>query len=229
MSGGAPLADDATIAKLRRFPMTPVIYKGGSANDDALLAQMFLERKKVFIDLLGWDLPALDDRFELDQFDLSSTLYIICADDQGEHLGSLRLIPCNQPYLLGTIFPTLCAAAPPASPDIWEISRLCLSRSVRAAERTKARNHLATALVQLALDNGIAGYCCVADEAWGAQIKTFGWRCHHLGDTRQLSGTSIGALQIAIDADTPDMLRRGGIWCEDARELRVKTVMEACL
>ncbi|AXB80462.1 acyl-homoserine-lactone synthase [Novosphingobium sp. P6W] len=207
--------------------MAPVIYDGGSANDDALLAQMFLERKRVFIDLLGWDLPVRDDRFELDQFDLPTTRYVVCASDQGEHLGSLRLIPCDQPYLLGAIFPSLCADAPPSSPDIWEISRLCLSRSIRAADGLNARNCLATALVQLALEEGIVGYCCVADEVWGAQIQTFGWRCRQLGDAQQLSTGSIGALQIAIDDDTPELLRRTGIWRADTRASRNVVAMEA--
>lgn len=30
---------------------------------------MFEERKRVFVDLLGWDVPVLARRYEIDQFD----------------------------------------------------------------------------------------------------------------------------------------------------------------
>ncbi len=39
------------------------------APGNAALRAMFAARKQVFIDKLQWDLPVLDGRFELDQFD----------------------------------------------------------------------------------------------------------------------------------------------------------------
>ena len=48
-----------------------IIVEGGCPNPrtDRTLRSMFEDRKSVFVDLLKWDLPVLDGRFELDGFD----------------------------------------------------------------------------------------------------------------------------------------------------------------
>ncbi|GLJ00718.1 hypothetical protein Sbs19_45390 [Sphingobium sp. BS19] len=38
---------------------------------------MFEERKRVFVDLLGWDVPVLARRYEIDQFDDDEAVYIV--------------------------------------------------------------------------------------------------------------------------------------------------------
>jgi acyl-homoserine lactone synthase len=192
--------------------MAHVICGGGGVSEDALFAQMFQERKRVFIDLLGWDLPALDGRFEVDQFDNPATRYIICASPEGEHLGSLRLLPCNGPYLLGSVFSFLCEGEPPVTPKIWEISRLCLSRAIRAPERRSVRDHLATAVTRFALQEGIQAYCCVADMPWYSQLLSFGWRCEPLGLPQHLECGMIGALKILITDETPALMQEAGVW-----------------
>lgn len=50
------------------------------APGDAALRGMFAARKQVFIDQLKWDLPVLDGRFELDQFDTPDARYLILLD-----------------------------------------------------------------------------------------------------------------------------------------------------
>jgi N-acyl-L-homoserine lactone synthetase len=192
--------------------MARIICGSGGVSEDALFAQMFQERKRVFIDLLGWDLPALAGRYEVDQFDIPATRYIICASAQGEHLGSLRLLPCNGPNLLGSVFPYLCESDAPSAPDMWEISRLCLSRNIKACERRFVRDQLATAVTLYALEEGIRAYCCVADMPWYSQLASFGWRCEPLGLPQPLDKGMIGALKILIDADTPALMAAAGIW-----------------
>ena len=192
--------------------MTHVIHGGSATADDGLLAQMYQDRKRVFIDLLHWDLPVRDGLYEIDQFDTSSTIYLIIAGPDGKHLGSMRLLPTTQPHVLGTIFPVLCEDSPPEAPDVWEISRLCLSRSIRAAERLQVRNRLATVATLFALNNGISAYCCVADMPWHQQILSFGWRCLPLGLPQHLPSGILAALSIEIDEDTPELLHDAGIW-----------------
>lgn len=199
--------------------MTHVIQGGWAAADGALLSQMYHERKRVFIDLLRWDLPALDGRYEIDQFDTPATIYLIIAGTDGAHLGSVRLLPTTQPHLMGDVFPSLCEDGPPRSPDVWEISRLCLSRSIRAAERRQVRDHLATTLTLYALDHGIRAYCCVADMPWYSQILSFGWRCQPLGLPRQLPCGMLGALMIHIGQETPRLMEDAGVWSPPASPL----------
>lgn len=192
--------------------MTHVIHGGWGAAEGALLSQMYQERKRVFIDLLGWDLPALDGRYEIDQFDTPATIYLIIARSDGGHLGSLRLLPTTQPHVLGSIFPLLCEGAPPQAPDVWEISRLCLSRSIRAAERRMVRDQLATAATLFALEKGIRAYCCVADMPWLSQLLSFGWRCEPLGPPQELPCGTLGALNIHIGEGTPALMQDAGVW-----------------
>lgn len=199
--------------------MAHVICGGEGVSEDALFAQMFEERKRIFIDLLGWDLPALDGRFEVDQFDNPATRYIICAGLDGQHLGSVRLLPCDGPNLLGSVFPFLCDGEPPDGADIWEISRLCLSRSIRAAERRLVRDQLATAITRFALNAGIQAYCCVADMPWYSQLLSFGWRCEPLGLPQSLDCGTIGALKILITEETPALMQQAGVWSDSLAPL----------
>ena len=103
---------------------------------DRRLRTMFEDRKSVFVDLLKWDVPVLDGRFELDQFDDGHATYIIIADENGDHLGSARLLPTTRPHILGTLFPDLCAGPPPIGPGVFEITR-CLETCAAAFSRKR--------------------------------------------------------------------------------------------
>jgi acyl-homoserine lactone synthase len=192
----------------------PIIVEGGYSEpcNDGTLRAMFEDRKSVFVDLLKWDVPVLDGRFELDEFDDRNATYLIIADEDGDHLGSARLLPTTRPHILGTLFAGLCAAPPPAGQDVMEITRFCLSRRRNAASRRRTRNQLVTALAWHALENGIRTYTGVAELTWLQQILAFGWDCRPLGVPARLECGMIGALAIEIGPDTPRLLAANGIW-----------------
>lgn len=179
---------------------------------DRTLRTMFEDRKSVFVDLLKWDLPVLDGRFELDQFDNEHATYLIIADEEGDHLGSARLLPTTGPHILDSLFVALCAAPPPTGPKVAEITRFCLSRRHNAARRQRTRNQLVTALAWHALETGIRTYTGVAEFAWLQQILAFGWDCRPLGVPARFDCGMLGALAIEIRSDTPDLLAANGIW-----------------
>jgi acyl-homoserine lactone synthase len=178
---------------------------------EPLLQAMFEARKQVFVDLLKWDVPVLENRFEIDQFDDEHAIYLIVADAAGRHLGSARLLPTSRPHILDSLFPTLCAGEPPRSPDCFEITRFCLGRNQTARARRETRNRLVSALAQYALANGISIYTGVAELNWLQQILAFGWRCRPLGLPQLIGGRTLGALRIDIDSDTPALLAANGI------------------
>lgn len=182
----------------------------GPGND--MLRAMFEDRKSVFVDLLNWDVPVLDGRFELDEFDDSHATYLIIADEAGDHLGSARLLPTTRPHILGSLFGSLCAAPPPMGPHVYEISRFCLSRRQNAASRRLTRNQLVSGLVSHALETGIRTYTGVAEMGWLQQILAFGWDCRPLGAPVRSDCGLLGALAIEIGPDTPDRLAANGIW-----------------
>ncbi|WP_448665163.1 acyl-homoserine-lactone synthase [Sphingomonas sp. CJ20] len=186
---------------------------------DIALRSMFAARKSVFVDLLNWQLPVLAGKYELDQFDNAQARYLILTDARYEHLASARLLPTTRPHILDSLFPALCADAPPRGRDIWEITRFCLDRTLRAPERRAARNRLVTAIVEHALGNGIRKYTGVAEIGWLQQILSFGWTCRPLGLPAPDGRTMLGALEIEIDAETPGLLAAGGVWCADVLPL----------
>jgi len=178
------------------------------------LRGMFEARKQVFIDLLGWDLPVLAERYEIDQFDNAHATYLILTDPERRHLASARLLPTDQPGILTSLFPDLCDEAPPSGPDVLEITRFCLSRELRAAERRVVRNMLVTAIAQFGVANGVRTYTGVAELPWLQQILGFGWTCAPIGLPREHDGKMLGALRIEIEPDTLDKLATAGVFVE---------------
>ena len=190
-----------------------IVEKGQARpSESRTLNAMFKDRKSVFVDLLKWDVPVLEGRFELDEFDNEAATYIIIADETGDHVGSARLLPTTRRHILADFFPDLCVAAPPRGHDVREITRFCLSRRQNAAARRQTRNYLVSALAAYALQTGISTYTGVSEVSWLQQILAFGWECRPLGAPVRYDCGLIGALAIEITEATPDLLRANGIW-----------------
>jgi N-acyl-L-homoserine lactone synthetase len=175
------------------------------SDQNVILRSMFKERKRVFVDMLGWNIPVIGD-CEIDQFDTPDAHYLIITDPiTNQHKGSLRLLPTTAPHILADLFPHLCEEPAPRGPDIFEITRLCLSPSLRAKDRRLVRNQLATALVHYAGFLGITRYTGVGTLSWLSQVLAMGWRALPLGFPQASASGTITALEIHIE---PDSLRR---------------------
>jgi N-acyl-L-homoserine lactone synthetase len=182
----------------------------------AAMRAMFAARKRVFVDLLRWDIPVLDGRFEIDQFDDEFARYIIIIDDAGRHLASTRLLATTRPGILDSLYPELVDGPLPAADDVFEITRFCLTPDCTAAERRLIRNQLVTAIARYALDHGIRRYTGVADMSWLRQILDFGWTCSLLGEPKTVGAATLAALQIMIDGATLAGLADRGVYAETA-------------
>ncbi|MEG3088351.1 acyl-homoserine-lactone synthase [Sphingomonas sp. PB4P5] len=182
------------------------------AGCDKVMRGMFAARKAVFVDLLGWQVPVLAGRYEVDQFDDQHARYLIVTDEECGHLASARLLPTVRPHILDSLFPALCAGLVPRGPGVFEITRFCLDPTISAPRRRDARNRLVTALVDHALFNGIHAYTGVAESCWLAQILRFGWDAAPLGQFESEGGKRLAALSINITAATPTLLEQTGIW-----------------
>lgn len=173
---------------------------------------MFTARKDVFIDLLRWELPVLDGKFEIDEFDTPEAEYLILCEKGGQHRASTRLLQTDGPHLLANIYSHLCVGPVPTGHDIREITRFCLDRNQTSRDRLSARNQLVTGLTTYALRWGISQYTGVADLAWFKKIQTFGWDCRALGTPIAENGRLLVALQIHIDETTPERLHKTGAY-----------------
>jgi acyl homoserine lactone synthase/acyl-homoserine lactone synthase len=173
---------------------------------------MFAARKQVFIDRLGWSLPALAGQYELDQFDDAYAHYLILTDGDGRHRASSRLLRTDRPHLLGDLYAMLCSEGVPCGPTIREVTRFCLDPAFGARERRIARNELVSALADHAITTGISAYTGIAGIRWFEQIAEFGWDCRALGPARTIDGQQLVALHITIDPGTIPALEATGIY-----------------
>src|SRR5260221_8205237 len=150
-----------------------------------LFTSMHADRKRVFVDMLKWDVPH-DGRFEKDQYDTDFADYLILKDSaSGEHRGSVRLLPTTGPHILGDVFPFLCEGKVPRGPRIREITRLVVSPSVNRLERLPTRNALGRAMVEFGLMTGVEYYTAVCEMGFLTQLLAAGWRIDPLGMPQQ--------------------------------------------
>lgn len=191
--------------------MLRIIGREARNREHKALRAMFEARKRVFVDLLKWDLPVLAGRYEVDQFDDGNAVYLIVTDEDANHLASARLLATTRPALLDVLYPELVHGPVPRGPEIFEITRFCLSPGIGARLRRTARDALLVGLAQYALDHGIRSYTGVAEVSWFEQIRRFGWACHALGAPRGEGGRLLTALRIEIDDTTIPRLALNGV------------------
>lgn len=172
-----------------------------------LFDRMFEDRKRLFIDLLRWNIPITGHRFEIDSFDTSDAIYIIAADRNSNHLGSLRLLPSAYPHILDSLFDSLCPKGVPTGEHIYEITRLCLPARFDTKRRLEIRKLLISAMVDYALTHGIEKFTGVVDARFRTEILSMGWLAEPLGPAITYGDANLGAFAIHIAPDTPDRLR----------------------
>lgn len=183
--------------------MHAVVTRGNSETFAPQLEQMFRHRKVLFVDTLKWSVPVVDDVYEKDQFDTDSALYVLILDKpNGDHIGSVRLLPTTAPHILGALFPNLCRHSVPSNDSTWEITRLCCAPRQGSKRRTDIRHRIGIALAEFGLLFGISQYTCVAELGWLSQILAVGWECEPLGPPVRHEATQIGALLIKISPET---------------------------
>jgi N-acyl-L-homoserine lactone synthetase len=165
------------------------------------LDTMHRDRKRVFVDRLKWQVPVVDGIYEKDQFDNDDAVYIVAADPiTGQHHGSLRLIPSTRPHMLRDVFACLCADGVPIGPDIWEMTRICLSPSLPRELARQSLGLVWLGAVEFGVDNGIAVMTGLTHAPMFANILAAGIEIEPLGPVQDFEGVQYAALQTRIDA-----------------------------
>lgn len=174
------------------------------------LMEMYHDRKRVFVDQLGWQLPVAGSWLEIDQYDNEDAIYILARDRvAGKHLGSVRLLPTTAPHLLSDIFPDLCPAGPPSGVDVWEISRLVTNPdSAAGAMGVRVHRMLASALIDFALSNQVSRYTLVIEYSRLPALLAVGWTVSPISMPRRVNGDLVQALEIAIDENSIAQVRQ---------------------
>lgn len=162
-------------------------------------------RHDVFIDILGWNLNT-PDGIEQDQFDREDTMYIIAKSNNGNINGCARLLPTTQPYLLQEVFPQLLnGAAPPESPDIWELSRFTamdVSKSM-AGKAGHLSSPIAVKLLESVIDMaaifGVKKLITVSPVGVERLMRHAGFNVHRAGPPMVVDGYPLFACWIDVD------------------------------
>src|SRR3546814_16318482 len=55
---------------------------------DVRMTSMFADRKRLFVDLMRWSVPVVDDHFEIYKFDNAEAVYLIAIDRKSVVLGN---------------------------------------------------------------------------------------------------------------------------------------------
>lgn len=174
------------------------------------IMEMHRDRKRVFVDQLGWQLCAPGSWLEVDQFDTDYTVYLIaCAPDDGRHVASVRLNPTIRPHMLDTIFHDLCEGGSVVGPDIWESSRFTIAPiGLRGVEVMRLSQYLALAHVEFALLNGISKYTMIGEVHRVATVVSMGWSVRPLCLPKECDGSRIQALEVTLDEGTLASMRK---------------------
>ncbi|MGQ2970189.1 MAG: acyl-homoserine-lactone synthase [Allorhizobium sp.] len=168
-------------------------------------------RKRVFHDLLGWEVE-VRDTWEIDDYDRSNPLYVLSYGDEGRLRGSLRLLPTLGPNMLDDTFPILLGDGPQIrSAAIWESSRFCIDPDIsqgRAGNQvTIAAAELMCGVGELGLASGLSHIVTVTDVFLERMFKRMGCPGIRIGEPKRIGVVQAVAVSWEVSEDLLDRMK----------------------
>ncbi|HSI50343.1 MAG TPA: acyl-homoserine-lactone synthase [Ideonella sp.] len=166
-------------------------------------------RHRVFVEMLGWPLPANREGSEQDEFDTAPSLHVIATDDDARIVGYARLRPTTEPYLLAVHFASLLNGhSAPCDPHTWEISRYAAINLVDPASgcHTDVGKAVLRAAIVQARARGAERLVCCTSVAIERVALRWGFRMQRLGPPARHAADLIVAAGIEFDARTLEAL-----------------------
>jgi len=177
----------------------------------ALRESLARYRYEVFVQRLGWALPARCNR-EQDEFDRGDTLQVLAQDDAGSLVGCGRLLPCNAPYMLETVFPHLLdGRAPPRCAGTWELSRFAATvptGGAAPAGRLHAAERLLLHILRLCQALDARTLLAVSTLAVERLLRRTGLDMSRLGPPRLVGHAAAVGVEIRVNTITLSALAR---------------------
>lgn len=146
------------------------------------LKDMFRMRFRIFVEEMGWALPAVEDGLERDAFDTEKTDYFIERGANGAVLACARLNPTTGPHMLSDLFADYCdLAAPPTGPGVYELSRFVIDgKNVSSWRRREMRGRLDWAIAWWCRSNHVERLTSFStDEVYVGRLRL--WKTRPLG------------------------------------------------
>ena len=137
------------------------IAQAGQAGKTSLLFDMHRLRKRVFKDRMGWNVSITPGGLEVDDFDLSETVYLLALNDDKRVIGNWRLLPTMGSIMIRTVWPQFLDSIDiPQDQAIWEASRFAVDSpqgdsAEGIAQVSQATQELFCGLTEFCLLSGI--------------------------------------------------------------------------
>lgn len=179
----------------------------------AALADMFRLRKKVFHDLLKWDVLVQGD-FEMDHYDDANPIYVMSYDDAtGRLRGALRLLPTLGPNMLDDTFPVLLDSQPEIrSASIWESSRFCIDPEIsldRSSNQVSvAAAELMCGVGELGLASNLSHIVTVTDVFLERMFRRMGCPGERIGAPHKIGSVHAVAIAWEVNQDLLDRMKQ---------------------
>lgn len=182
-----------------------------------LLVNLFKARRESFIVQRHWDLPEAEG-MEYDQYDTPASRWI-AVHEGSKVLAGVRLTPtmakCGmytylirdaQLGMLKDIPSNLLNFTAPVDPEIWESSRVFVTKDVPAARRSKVHLLLMNELVRTARAHGIKQVIGLVPSVWSRWIRRLGLVAEPAGPEMNIEGfmSQVALLQVADNAHVDD-------------------------
>lgn len=165
-----------------------------------LFVDFMRARRQVFIDRLGWNLPA-SDGMEFDQYDTPLCRWVV-LHEYGQVLGGIRLIPTTaacgiysymlrdaQRGLLPDIPNDILFLDAPRDPRVVEASRLFIVDAVPARRRAEVQRDLMRAMGEVAMDMGASRVIGIVPWVFARWLKRIGLSAVPVGRRFSIDGT----------------------------------------
>jgi acyl homoserine lactone synthase len=165
-------------------------------------------RHRIFVARQAWDVPSYRG-LEFDQFDTPAAKYLVWTTDRGQALGTTRLIPTTEPYMVGVLWPDLISGGLPASPQIWEASRFGCDHDVGPALRRRIVADLICACLEFGVEHGIHTFIGVMPlGVFNTVIRRAGCPVTLAGPARRWGAHQIAAGYIPVSTDVLRAVRQ---------------------
>lgn len=178
-------------------------FQNALASQARLRHRVFVDRRRLPHETFGG--------MEYDAFDTPAAVYVVWRDEEREVRGLIRLLPTTRPYMLQTLWPELVDNGRcPASPDLWEITRVCVDKDLAPGVRRTVLPRLLCGVAEYFEAHGAVGMVGVTRPHLLEHFIPVGMRW--LGPPAEVEGEFERAFMVATEHIRPTAhLARYGI------------------
>ncbi|MCK1654664.1 GNAT family N-acetyltransferase [Bradyrhizobium sp. 149] len=173
---------------------TAHFFQDALASQARLRFEVFVRRRKL--DHSSWE------GLEFDEFDTPAATYLVWRDPERVVRGVARLLRTTRPYMLRTYWPHLVESGVlPSSPGIFEVTRVCIDKSVNPVLRRTIFPELLCAIQEFIVLHGGEGMIGVTREHLLSHFIRSGIRW--LGHADEIEGEVERAFYVPVGAIRP--------------------------